>query len=343
MTMKTLFRKNNALSNRLRFNSLHKVSSYPTEVITKKRFEWIDNIRGVMIILVALGHIITDGSVNNNFNSIIRMPTFFMISGFLFKFKPTKYYLKHKFSHLIVPYFIYLIPILAAQMFLEKKSLLEYGARLILGGPYLYGWTGVFWFITCLFFTQQIFNLFNGWDIKKIAVVMLLFLTVAYINDIYFPLLRIPLSINICLYSCPLFFMGFVFKKIIDQTQIPILIPIIILTFIFVLSTWYYKDLYTDMAQRNYGVPFLSYTLSIISAFCSILIFKPFKNFHLFSFFGKASMVIMYLHFPINYILLYRFPNMNQWLILIIAISVPTLLFYIFKKNGISRRYLLGE
>lgn len=309
----------------------------------KKRLEWIDNIRGVMIILVAIGHIITDGSIDNTFNSIMRMPTFFMISGFLFKFKPIKPYLKHKFTHLIIPYFIYLIPILAIQMYLEGNSFLEYGVRLILGGPFLYTWSGVFWFITCLFFTQQIFNLFNGWSVRNIAITMLLFLTGAYINDIFFPHMLIPLSINVCLYSCPLFFMGFLFKKIIDQTNIIIIVPILILIFIYVISTYYYKDLYTDMAQRNYGVPFLSYTLSVVAAFCSILIFKPFKNLHLFSFFGKASMVIMYLHVPIKYILLFHLPSLNQWIILLLAVLIPTSLYYLFKKHQISRKYLLGE
>lgn len=309
----------------------------------KKRLEWIDNIRGVMIILVAIGHIITDGSIDNTFNSIMRMPTFFMISGFLFKFKPIKPYLKHKFTHLIIPYFIYLIPILAIQMYLEGNSFLEYVTRLILGGAFLYGQSGVFWFITCLFFTQQIFNLFNGWPTQKIALIMLLFLSTAYINAIFFPNILIPMSINVCLYSCPLFFLGFIFKKHIEKINVPIILPIIILLLIYVLSTFYFNNLYTNMSHREYGVPFLSFILSVISGLCVILLFKPFKNLHFFSFFGRASLVIMYLHVPIKYILLFHLPSLNQWIILLLAVLIPTSLYYLFKKHQISRKYLLGE
>ncbi|CAZ95169.1 acyltransferase family protein [Zobellia galactanivorans] len=309
----------------------------------RKRFEWIDNIRGVMIILVALGHIITDGSIDNTFNSIMRMPTFFMISGYLFKFKPRKSYFKHKVMHLLVPYLVYLIPVLAIQMFFEEKGVIEYIARLLLGGPYLYAWTGVFWFITCLFFTQQIFNLFSNWKIKNITILMIIFLLFSYVNDIFFPSINIPLSINLCLYSCPLFFMGFLFKKIIEETSVSIVFPISILFLIFLTSTFYFNNLYINMKIADYGVPFLSFILSVISAFCCILIFKPFKNFHLFSFFGRASMVIMYLHLPFNYFILYIEPNLNPWLILSISVLTPTLLYYVFKKNPISRKYLLGE
>ncbi|MBU3028347.1 acyltransferase family protein [Zobellia galactanivorans] len=309
----------------------------------KKRFEWIDNIRGVMIFLVAMGHIITDGSIDNTFNSIMRMPTFFMISGFLFKFKPAKSYFKHKTIHLIIPYFVYLIPILGIQMYIEGKGIIDYLGRLLLGGAFLYTWTGVFWFITCLFFTQQIFNLFINWPIKRIAVVMLSFLLFAYLNSVFFPSIIFPLSINICLYSCPLFFMGFLFKRIIEETNISILIPIIILVSVFILSTFFLPELYINMKNIDYGIPIVSYALSVICAFCTILLFRSFNNFHLLSFFGKASMVIMYLHLPIKYTLEGIYPNLNQWMILLIAVLIPTLLYYQFKKHPMTKRYLLGE
>ncbi|WP_158974659.1 acyltransferase family protein [Cellulophaga sp. L1A9] len=309
----------------------------------KKRFEWIDNIRGLMIILVALGHIIVDGSIDNTFNSIMRMPTFFMISGFLFKFKPYKEYLKHKFIHLIIPYFVYLVPILALQMYFEEKSYLEYFGRLVLGGPFLYTWTGVFWFITCLFFTQQIFNLLNGWKIQKIALLMFLFLILAYTNQLYFQTINIPLSLNICLYSCPLFFTGFLFKKLIGEVHLAKIVPIISIIIIFIASTFYFNELYINMKLANYGIPFLSFILSILSAFCMIKLFKSFEKNVGLNIVGKASMVIMYLHLPINYLILNFYPNFNQWLLLLIAISIPTCLYYVFRRNNITKKYLLGE
>ena len=307
----------------------------------KTRFEWIDNIRGVMIILVALGHIVTDGSIDNTFNSIMRMPTFFMISGFLFKFKPPRAYLKHKLKHLILPYFVYLAPILAIQMILEDKSILEFFARLVLGGPYLYAWTGVFWFITCLFFTQQIFNLFRSLKLNKIGVVMLISLVLAYANE-YVTSFNFPLSLNVCLYSCPLFFMGFLFKKHLEESKKNVVIPILLLIVIFVISL-NFNELYINMKTANYGVAVISFLFSVLAAYCCIKLFQPFPNLHLFSFFGRASMVIMYLHLPINYMILQLYPHANQWLILVMAILIPTSLFYVFKMNKISRKYLLGE
>jgi fucose 4-O-acetylase-like acetyltransferase len=310
--------------------------------MNQKRFEWINNVRGVMILLVAFGHIITGNYVDNTFNSIMRMPVFFMISGFLFSFKPQPDYFKHKATKLLIPYFIYLVPILALQMYLEDKEITEYIARLLLGGTYLYSWTGVFWFVTCLFFTQQIFNLFRTWHNQKIGFVMLGFLVLAYLNDAFLPL-SLPMSINVCLYSCPLFFIGFMFKKYIFETTIPIMIPITLLATIFVLSTFLLEGLYIDMKHVNYGIPIINFVLSIICAFCCVVVFKEWNKFHIFSLFGRASLSILYLHLPIYYMLLIVFPNLSQWYILIIAIIVPTGVYYLLKKNSWTTKYMLGE
>ncbi|TKD65544.1 acyltransferase family protein [Flavobacterium sp. ASW18X] len=309
----------------------------------KKRFLWIDNLRGLMIVLVAMGHIIVDGSVDNTFNSIMRMPTFFMISGFLFKFKPKKDYFVYKLKSLIIPYFIYLIPILAIQMYLEDKSLMEYFVRLILGGPYTYSWTGVFWFITCLFFTQQVFNLFKGFKDSKIAIIMIVFLMIAYINQFYFNRFNIPWNINVCFYTCPLFFMGYLFKKYGESVRFSWFFSIPILIFIYLLSTFLIEGMYTRLNNTDYGFPVLGFIFSVISAFCMVTLFKTKLNFKLFSVIGKASLVIMYLHLPIRYAILYYDSGVNQWYILAIAVLLPILIYYLLRRNLFTKKYFLGE
>ncbi|TDT46733.1 fucose 4-O-acetylase-like acetyltransferase [Maribacter spongiicola] len=308
----------------------------------KPRFTWIDNTRGLMIILVAMGHIIIDGSIDNTFNTIIRMPTFFMISGFLFKFKPKKVYLKHKSIHLLLPYFVYLIPILAVQMYFEDKTVMEYFGRLLLGGPFLYAWTGVFWFITCLFFTQQIFNLLNSLKVRILNLVMILMLILAYLDDFIFNF-NIPWSLNICLYTCPLFFIGFLFKTLIKNKTLPALVSILILCILYFITTNIIPESYTNLKEANYGIPLLGIAISTLSAFCLISFFKSIPEFKLLAVIGKASMIIMYLHLPIRYLILHFQPNTNQWFILFISLLIPTALYYLLNRNKTSRLVLLGE
>lgn len=309
----------------------------------KPRFTWIDNLRGIMIILVAMGHIIVDGSINHTFNSIIRMPTFFMISGFLFKFKPKPQYIKHKVLHLIIPYFVYLIPILGFQMYLENQNFSEYVARLILGGPFLYSWTGVFWFITCLFFTQQIFNSLSYLKPTVLCVVMITLLFLAYVNDYLMDYNNIPWSLNICLYTCPLFYIGYLFKNLIDNKTLKIYVALLILSILYFTTTYLIPQSLTNLKDANYGIPILGISISTLSAFCFISIFKSIPDLKILSFIGRASMVIMYLHLPIRYLILHFAPNTNHWLILIISIILPTSLYYLFKKNPTTKLLLLGE
>jgi len=51
----------------------------------------------------------------------------------------------------------------------------------------------------------------------------------------------------------------------------------------------------------------------------------------------------MYLHLPINYVIRYIFPVLNPWVVLCVAVFIPTLLYYLFKKSDLSKKYLLGE
>ncbi|MEC4818975.1 MAG: acyltransferase family protein, partial [Scytonema sp. PMC 1069.18] len=155
-----------------------------------KRIEWIDCWKGLAITTVVVGHIFTTLS---KYIYWFHMPLFFFISGYLYKEK-TDYaaFFKKKFFHLMVPYFSFLVLFTLLQYLpliidsWQQEQLLTIDKVIIstltliwkqfYGGANLVLWFGVFWFVTCLFFTQQLYNLIyvkfgsNNWLMLKIML-----------------------------------------------------------------------------------------------------------------------------------------------------------------------------
>jgi fucose 4-O-acetylase-like acetyltransferase len=93
--------------------------------MTTSRINWIDVLKGFVIVSVVLAHINFDYESVKLFIYLFHMPLFFFIGGYLFK--PTndyKEFLKKKAIHLLIPYclFIILIYIPQASVIVSEKS-----------------------------------------------------------------------------------------------------------------------------------------------------------------------------------------------------------------------------
>ena len=129
----------------------------------------IDIAKGIAIFSVVLAHI--DTGLKSQIIYLFHMPFFFITSGYFHRIDRDEIgYLRKKCTSLLVPYFVYLlifnIPLIF-EFSIEAlqgpsvetfKILFGYLARLLHGGYLLKGSVGVFWFVTCLFLTQQLFN-----------------------------------------------------------------------------------------------------------------------------------------------------------------------------------------
>lgn len=136
------------------------------------RERWIDNIKGVLIILVVLGHILPAPynvlSTPASYIFLFHMPAFFMISGYLAT--PRKRSLVssiwRKARRILGPYFFYLILIAGTQvliMYIRMPAiyiLKENMIHLFRGGQGLNNfYCGALWFLTCLFYVYVFFYL----------------------------------------------------------------------------------------------------------------------------------------------------------------------------------------
>lgn len=316
--------------------------------MNKKIYLFIDVAKGIGIIAVMLGHIY--GGELSKVMYMFHMPLFFIIGGFLFRKKEDKkQFLIDKAVQLMLPYvvFLFLIYSFMTWQFLKAGnasfgSLAAFLVRPLLGGVWLAGCATVFWFVPVFFLAQQLFNwLLNTLDQKKLQLIMLSFLLLAYLNSAY--AIRVPWDINVVFMALPLFYLGYLLKDF-DFQRFGWVACVISVFAIFVTLKGYHN--YFDMKVAYYGIPIVTLVsaLAIIAVVfnAGVLLSKSSIMYAFWGEIGKASMVIMYLHQTIQ-ILVGDYLTSNGLIKLGIALGASMMFYWLVKRLRITNALFLGS
>lgn len=325
-----------------------------------KRIEWIDIWKGIGIVTVVVGHIVQVPL--KNYIYWFHMPLFFFISGYLFRPNNDYYnFFRNKSKSFLVPYLTFLILLTIPEYLLyyfqaTDSSIFSKLAKMtvykIAGGAYIYGWFDVFWFITCLFFTQQLYNFiycqFQGDKKHRLIFFSIIIATyfLAMIDSYLFPQKNLPWGLNIMLFALPFYFLGhFVaqssfFNKINFQVLILVLI---VFTLGIIFNDKLGININMDLKKKQYGFILLNIILPLsgifITQYLAILINKiTHLNQALISL-GKSSLIIMYLHQFFRSFLL----NNSIYTQIFICLLIPYLVYQIFKQFSLTRKFFLGD
>lgn len=186
--------------------------------MASKRLKEIDILKSIGIILMIIGHLYPNTTIDKWLHSF-HMPMFFIISGFLYS-KPSniKNRLLRKVKGLLIPYLflaIFHLVILGSKDFLVTKSV-----NSIINYIYHIFWIntdglpicGAIWFLTAFFFTNIIYNILDYWvKNKKIKLAIISVLTLLGII-LPFNRIRLPLGLDIGFMGVGLFYVGIILK-----------------------------------------------------------------------------------------------------------------------------------
>ena len=165
--------------------------------MNNKRLSWVDVTKGFLMILVVIGHY--PGELDFPLSKYIywfHMPAFFILSGLFFKPVLEKGMMKHsihkRFMQLIVPYLFFLVSITLVRYGIELGSGNTDASwyaqdlwTLVVGGRFVRGAYGVFWFVTTLFFTYLFFLwLTKYFSRAKQLVLLAVFYTLAHLESV---------------------------------------------------------------------------------------------------------------------------------------------------------------
>lgn len=283
-----------------------------------KRIDYLDIAKGLLIISVVLSH------SDFEYAPMIywfHMPAFFIISGMLckdgldVKTQIKKFFLPYLTFSLIDMVFIFL----AHPEDLSLNNVILYGWRHIYSGKAI---PGVFWFVPCLFLTKVIFHYGKKYLKKQyfVAFVALLYLaghvySLKVIPDAVENItssMQLPWNVDVLMVSIPYYAIGYVMKdftSFIAKKSTFVISSILCLIYYklnLVLGIYYTLNLKFSefkFVALDLVVP-LIFTICILS-FSSILVEGKLRRFLLYA--GKNSLIIMYLHKPLDSFLLTQF------------------------------------
>jgi len=318
----------------------------------------IDIAKGIVIYTVVLGHLVTGIAKEGIF--LFHMPFFFLVSGYFHKAYSDKLvFLKRKSISLLLPYATYLLifkgPLLVNNLFEVaatpgKASLYAFLlnlAKMAYGGIFLMGNVGVFWFISCLFLTQQLFNLIALRKVsnKKILVLSLTLYAIAILAQ-YLPPLVYPWNLNVVLCSFLFYSLGAIWGgQILKNHSAWQVFLAAVITAVSVILLYYRYPIAFEMKWSYYGWPVFSplaaLALTKLVGFCAYLINRQKILSAIAAFAGTASITIMFTHLFFRD--LFKSYGHHPWVLSFTISFIGCCLHYLFTKNNILKAFLLGD
>lgn len=315
--------------------------------IANEHYEWIDATKGFGILLVIAGHTFSGYLYNAIY--LFHMPMFFFIAGYLHKTECITLFFKRKISRLIKPYVLYLFVftslILVKDYFdgtLTLNTIIYLVAKTLFGGVTLTGWEGVFWFVTVFMISQQLLNIMlNYFSLKCCFFISIGFLILAYIDSFYLSL-KTPLGMSLALFTTPIMFIGYVFRR--EEIVIPFWILLSLSILSLVTAFFYPNNMMLDIKHTKYGLFIIGYCVALV---LSLLVINLCKNnlfkFKYLTFLGKYSLFIMFIHQFIKSVILEKFFSNELFVYLSTVLLCSLISFFVYlikKKNIVSRGVL---
>lgn len=333
-------------------------------VIMGNRIEWVDVYKGVLIILVVVGHSLQEVYSANKmdfttdwFRNIIysfHMPAFMAISGYLVfslnKNRKIFGIIKRRFKQLIIPLLIWTIVIACV------KNTGYIGLLLYPNNGY--------WFLWTLFFIIVIFNIVSIICSKihvRQEIGMFLMVLILMILQIIIPNPKY-LGYEYIAYYFPFYIMGYFANKYKTMLPKSLILVCVLFIFWFILACfWTPNDLPffleplhyipTKILQLSYRI--LVPIIFVIAMFILASRLKNYKNhvWYAFKYVGEISMGIYLVHMAIKrYITKWILNTFDSWSIswyitveFTILIVSSILIVSLLQKWKHSNKWLLGN
>ena len=271
----------------------------------QKRISWIDQARGLALVLVVLGHL--GIPYIGQYYTTIHLPLFFFLSGVTFSAKQDfKTFLKGKAKRLIIPYFCMGIPLVMSSFFTRiidgVTDPSEYWHVIL--NFILQTRMYTIWFLTCLFLTSILLYILVKVIKGRMGWIMTISAFLSVVGAVYWELggAELPWNFDACFVAVLFMALGYCVseKGYLDDERyfsswiafgIAALIYMVCVTINgFVLNEKF------DMAMRHCGAAPLSFVGIICGIYCVVFFLKKFSLGRIFEYLGKNTMVYFAWH-----------------------------------------------
>ena len=258
-----------------------------------ERLSWLDVLKGIGIILVAIGHIYSNQMVFNWLYSF-HMPLFFLAAGWVYKEKTIITDLKRRIQTIVVPYFSFGILVLVYWQLIERRfrdsdmSFVDSLLGLFSGSYDNLDFNVHLWFLPCFFVTVVLFNALVNLGGRKFAYIAVVLMSLIYV---VLPMPELPWGINrvfkyIGFYAVGVFLAGRE-TRIVDRKIRTGMAAIVLLTVNFFLSLY------------NLTAGLMWFVTALIGVTAMILISQFINENKILQYFGRISLIVLCIHGPV--------------------------------------------
>lgn len=286
----------------------------------KEHKDYIDLAKGIGILLVVIGH----GPLNNFYINVFHMPLFFFIAGLTF-FAPSiegfETFFMKKVNRILVPWVAFTIISAIAEALFGRVG----------EGPF----NSPLWFLQTMFVAMMVYSMLNivitnrlRLDVCCFSLPVIVYILAVFLNVGKYDSFGVVRGLEAT------FFIHFgrklhYFEKISTKSSVVSLIPACILFVWGGLFSIKHYDLsgctFVNSGAYTYNL-FLSHVTSIGGIIMVLLISLIVKNVSCINWFGKHSLVIVLVHFPVqerlNQVVFHMFTSYNPSIVIKVFISI---------------------
>lgn len=275
------------------------------------RINWIDNLKGVGVIFIILGHSISCPDFLIDYLFSFHVPLFFFIAGINFNnnlLNNFRLFCKKRAERLLMPYVFfnvvsYLLWLLRVKLFNIPQEVPT--LRPLIGLLYGNGndlWlihNTPLWFFVCLFVTQIMLFFILKFAKTKLQIMMMIltFAVIGYLDSKYF-MYRLPWSIDIALTAVVFSGIGYISRGFSLELSKKKLIALMVIALLLNLVVVYFNGK-IDMNYNKYNNIFLFYSGAFLGIFLWENISRMLSSSKILKYIGNNSLVIFALHIPV--------------------------------------------
>lgn len=278
----------------------------------KGRINWIDIARGISILLVVFGHLLSDNCLFKSMIYCFHMPMFFILSGTLLQNGKTVSGMERRITNVYFPYLIWAF--IFSSFNIRNFLLILYGTNesLIKAES-----NGMLWFLSTLFFSGILTLAVLKYCKSKSRIILyiVVFVLVSFLLKKIHIISKIglPLSADIVFLASSYMLIGYLYinyyNGLLDRIKITSLNLFICIMFILtsVVAVFFSTSKgYPQMATLDVGNVIIYFVSSLLPCLGIVMLAKIFERTKLVSYaliwLGKNTMAIFILHRTLLYI-----------------------------------------
>lgn len=312
----------------------------------------IDLLRCVVIVFVVTLHVMPDEKAR--WISFFTMPLAFALSGHLHHPRGTwGEFAKDKALSLMVPYASYLVVIGALwtpHALRDGETLAGWIGKLLYGGLALKGALGIFWFMTCLYITQQLFNACLAAPALRARImwVALASYALALVNDLALGSAGLPLAANVALMAFLFYAFGYTYGAwMLGRISRPVLALAALCAITGFALEARFHNVHVNMKHTEYGWPVVTPLISISVMICLAQLVGWIERVgplcRAMRFVGSCAVTILFVHQSLQYGLMERFADEHPLAAIAIFVAVSCGVHLVLKQFRWTRALFLGS